>query len=198
MRRAFGFLEALIGLIVFSLVILVCSQTLLHVHKDLKVYDENHQTELLNTALYLKRVFQYAFINQIDSKEVDFFQINRSIFLSPDFDPINKKCNTQKIFKQEDIRFVATFSPFEIIAVVGGDERFLFLERELKCGITIPIEGRHKITWRDQKLLLDQHLLLEGIREFVMRDQGKFYEIKICKSTCIYQEIPKSEIVYEF
>lgn len=200
MRSAFGILESFVALIVFSVVILVCSQTLLAMQKELKIFKEHQrkQNALFNAMLYLENQLRYGFISKISSQGVEYFEIHRHFFFS--FDPYLKQCNSNRIEKIADTQFIAFFSPsLQIARVIGQDQQGMVLDRKAECGVMIPLRAKRRIFLdQNKKLYIDANLLLEGVNEFVFKQESQEFEIKLCLDSCLTHRFPKLEIFYAF
>lgn len=201
MRRAFGILESLFALVVFSIVILVCSQTLLQVHQDLRIYKQiqSEETELSNAVLYLQKIIQNSIITHVSPTQIEYFEINQAIFLSSSFLPWIERCDSNRVPKQGESKYVAMFDhSFEIARVLGEESGWLILDRKAKCSIGIPLKEKHQIFLSGEVLYVDERILLDGVKNVRFQRQGQNYQIKICQSFCVEKEIFGREIVHEF
>lgn len=182
--------------------ILVCSQTLLTIQTDLKIFKESQrkQNTLLNTMLYLENQFRYAFFSKISSQEIEYFEIHREFLFSANFDPSSEKCNSNRIKKIKDSSFVVFFSPsLEIAQVIGEEGNNMILDRKAECGAMIPIKAKRKLfLGQDQVLYFDSYPLIEGLKQFEVKQYGQELEIKLCFDFCLTHLIPQNEIFYAF
>lgn len=202
MRSAFSLLESLLALIVFSVVILVCSQTLLAIQTELKRSKEHQrkETALFNTMLYLENQLRYALILRISSQEVQYYQIHHNLFFSHSFDPYNQKCNSNRIKAIKDVQFLAFFSPFlQIAQVIKKDQQEMILDRKAECGAMIPLKQKKTIFLAsNQTLYLDSFPLLKGVREFDLKQKGQEIQIRLCFDSCLTYVFLQNEIFYAF
>lgn len=201
MRSAFGLLESLVALVVFSVVILVCSQTLLEIHQDMKILKASQKSrdDLAHAIFYLENQLRYAFISSISPQGVEYYEIHRDFFFSH-FDPHLEKCDSNRIKKINDAQFVAFFSPsFQIARVLREDQSEMILDRKAECGAMIPIKKKKRILLASNKVLyVDSYPLLSEVNEFDLKQEGQEFEIKLCSDSCLIYQFFQGEIFYVF
>lgn len=201
MRRAFGVLESILALSLFSLVILLCSQTLLQVQKDLKFYrDDAHARQILsNASSYIQKKLAYGFVTSVQAAQIELYEISHEFFLDS-YHPQLEKCGENKILWNQNPKFLANFSPMlEMIAVLERQGDFLLLEKGLKCGAVIPVSKKIRISLQGNgDLSVNGEILAQSIRLFEFQVREKFYFLKICSKLCETAIFPKSEIFYAF
>lgn len=202
MRSAFGLLESLVALMVFSVVILVCSQTLLQIQKDMKLIKDRQsmQNALFYTATYVQNQLRYALISSISPSEIRYFEVNGDLFFAPDFSPSLDRCNSHRIPKLGSSKFVAFFSPSpEIASVLREDKHEMILDRQAKCGAMIPLLDQRRIFLsQDQTLYLDRFPLLHGVRRFEFKQEGEGFRMEICLDSCLSYGFRQDELFYAF
>lgn len=201
MKNAFGILESLVALALFSLVILLCSKTLLQIQKDLKIYKDYVQmrSTLSNAISLIQKRLAYSFVDSSAADELVLYEISKEFF-SNSYHPAIQKCGVSKIVWKQNPKFFANFSPmFEIVPVVGRQGDFLLLERELKCGALIPINQKIRFKLQENgDLYFNGEILVQRIRLFEFKEQSNLYHLQICSEFCESAIFPKSEIFYAF
>lgn len=202
MRRAFGILESLFALSIFSLLILMCSKLMLQVQKDLHAYEEmqRKKSDLLNTTMYLQKALQYAIIKSISKEQIRYYEINRTVFFSPSFSPAYEPCDSERIPKWGNIKYFGIFSldSVEIAKVIKEEKQWLVVDQKVRCRVVIPLGEERQIILKEDRLYIDQEILLEGVKKFELSRQKDKYKIQICQSFCISKEFLQNKIVYEF
>ncbi|MCE3047057.1 hypothetical protein [Helicobacter kayseriensis] len=202
MRRAFGILESLFALMVFSLLILVCSKLMLQIQKDLHVYDEmqRSRSSLANAIAYLQKALQYAIIESSSKDQITYYEVNRLVFFSSSFSPAYDFCDSERIPRWGDIKYFGLFSSdsVKIARVIREEKQWLILDQKVGCRIAVPLGEKRRVVLRGDGLYVDQEILLEGVKKFEFSRQGDKYKIQICQVFCMSKEFLQNEIVYEF
>ncbi|WP_156923059.1 hypothetical protein [Helicobacter pametensis] len=192
-------MEALFALIVFAVVVVTCSQTLLQIHKDSKVYQEAHiaNAQLSSAVFYLQRLIQNSLLSKLSPDLIELFEINRDLFLKDTFRAILKTCQSNRISKLGDTSYVGMFSEkLEIAKVLGREGDELILDRKAQCGVIVPLREKRQIVFTGGKVYLDRWVLLDGVREFEISQTNGIYQIRICTSVCLVRQFLHHEVVH--
>lgn len=193
MRKAFVLLEAILALMIFSVVILVCSQIFLEVSKDKRVYQQyEFSTNAINNAvLKLSKLLNYGINVRFDNNRLSFYIPKMEIFFSSGV-VIPKSCDGNIWYLSAPLPLIShIFSSQGIAKVARQDRQSLTLDSSIECQWLIPLEPIEILYSANQSLLLNQQVLLPNVSKFEFKDEGRFYKVVLCQEVCQTHYIPK-------
>lgn len=182
MRKAFALLEVLLALSIFCVLIIASSKILLELTSNHIAYskEQMRQIEVENALLILSKALKYSILSELTPTSLTLFPLNLSLYFSPSFSPFPKQCYTKEIeFVASD--FVYSKLDHLVLKVIGKKGNRLEFDREVQCGLFLPLHSAIKFSLSSQNsLLLNSQILLKDVKQLEFHQENKGVRIILC------------------
>lgn len=202
MRKGFALLETLIALVVFSLLLMGGAKLLSTLYQERYIYQKSFQegTRVQNIFFLLQNYFASSFfIHSPSSYTLSFYPLDLQAYYCSSFSPTAHFLTEKKLM----LSYIPIHSTFLLslpeqtlypIASIYG--KTLEFTQKVEGRYFLPLQGKFFLKFNHSTLYLNGQILLEEVKEFALKENQEWIEIKICLTQC-YESSFKKGRIYE-
>lgn len=170
-------------MIVFGILLISSSKILLTLTKDRLAYSQGQmrQIEIQNALVLISKYLKYSIISSITPTSLTLYPLNLSLYFSPSFSPLPKQCSGREIvFVNTD--FIYSRLDGSILKVVRKKGEILELEREVQCGLFLPLLAPVNFALSSQNtLFLNSQILLKNVKRLEFHKESGGIRVILCE-----------------
>lgn len=188
MRRAFALFEALLALVVFSILLIGGAKLFLTLTQDRKIYGQQVEEGVLvqNAFFLLQNLLSHSFLIQTSSSGLTFYPLDTQAYFSTTFSLKPQFLSSQKLS--------LSYNPINTAFLLSIPEQQLYAIRRkvantlefdvIKGEYFLPLQSKEELTYTSSVLRLDGQPLLIGLKRFEIKLNAKYIEILACINQC--------------
>ncbi|WP_305862365.1 PulJ/GspJ family protein [Helicobacter cholecystus] len=201
MKRGFALLETLIALIIFSLLFIGGARLFLMLHKQEHAYQKSFQEgmRVQNVFFLLQNYLYNSFFIQTSAIGLNFYPLDLEAYHSTSFSPLVHFLTDKKLtlsYPPTHSAFLLSLPQQELYPIASAHERTLEFFKKVEGKYFLPLQKQFILSFHHSALYLNEQILLERVRDFSIKENQVWIEIKICLIQCYEYGLKKGK-VYE-
>lgn len=200
MRKGFALLETLIALVVFSLLLIGGSKLFLSLLHERRVYQESFQEgeHVKNTFLLLQNYLDHAFfIQSLSPSILSFYPLDLQAYHSTSFSPLAHIVTERKLslsYSPTNSAFLLSLPEQKLYPIASIYGKTLEFVQRVEGKYFLPLQKQFTLSFNRFTLYLNTQILLEGIKEFSLKEDQEWIEMRICLNQCYEYTFKKGRV----
>lgn len=194
-------LEALIALVIFSILLIGGAKIYSSLSKDTILYASRarESVQVRNVFFLIQNYLSLSFCKQFSSTLVTFYPLDTQAFFSTSFSllPTILSDKTLQIsYPLDNTSFLLSIPSNNLYTILRKTLNTIEVSQTLSDRYFLPLQGKYTLHFSPPTLYLNSQVLLTNLKSFNIQEEGEWIKLEICLSEC-YEHSFRNKSLYE-